>query len=188
MKQTLLKKCTKRPLACSSGMSWKPAIGFPDFWVSEYGDVVKASHNRRLKGHLDFDGYPSYQLTDKDGVKRHISAHRLVALSFIGEPPSENSQVAHMNGSRLFCHPSNIRWATPIENHSDRRDHGTGPFGERNPKAKLTEKDVLEIRSLHRDIKEGRLDMKVKDLADRYGIHHATLCGISKRKSWKHVK
>lgn len=182
------KKCIKRPSACSSEMRWEPASGFPDFWVSEYGDVVKASHNRRLKGHLDFDGYPSYKLTDGDGVKRHISAHRLVALSFIGPPPSQNSQVAHKNGSRLFCHPSNIRWSTPKENHSDRRVHGTGPVGERNPRAKLTDGDVLEIRKLHRDIKEGRLDMRVKDLADAYGIHHATLCNISRGKLWKHVK
>ena len=102
------KKSTKMPSACSSAMTWRPAVGFPDYWVSEYGDVVKASHNRRMKGSLDFDGYPSYSLTDENGAQRHISAHRLVALSFIGNPPSENSQVAHKNGSRLFCHPSNI--------------------------------------------------------------------------------
>lgn len=188
MNQTPLKQCTKMPSACSSEMKWERAIGFPDFWVSEYGDVVKASHNRRLKGHLSFDGYPSYKLKDKEGVRRHISAHRLVALAFIGHPPSENSQVAHKNGSRLFCHPSNLMWATAKENHADRRRHGTGPAGESNPKAKLTENDVLEIRRTHRDIKEGRLNMKVKELADLYGIHHATLCAISSGKLWKHVK
>lgn len=182
------RKCTKMPSACSLEMQWRPAVGFPDFWVSEYGDVVKASHNRRIKGSLNFDGYPSYNLTDKDGVKRNISAHRLVAIAFIGAPPEEGSQVAHKNGSRLFCHPSNIRWATPKENHSDRQRHGTGPCGESNPNAKLTEKDVLDIRRLHRDIKEGRLNMRVRDLADRYGIHHATLCGISRGKLWSHIK
>lgn len=188
MKNKRLRNYTCQPSACSSGMEWAEVKSFPDFLVSCCGDVVKISHNRRLKGSLDFDGYPSYKLTNDEGRSVHISAHRLVALAFIGDPPKVNSQVAHKNGSRLCCHKSNLRWVTPAENHQDRRDHGTGPVGERNPKAKLTENDVMQIRNIHKDIKNGLSKMKVHELAAAYGLHISTVSNIAAKKSWSHIE
>ncbi len=74
-----------------------------------------------------------------------------------------------------------------MENHADRRSHGTGPVGESNPKAKLTEADVTDIRRIHAMIKMGDVKMRVSDLAAQYGVHHATVCAIVRGKTWAHV-
>lgn len=181
-------KPTELPSTCSSAMAWVVLPDYPSFAVSECGDVVRISDSRRIKGSMDYDGYPSYSLTNKDGVRKHVAAHRLVALGFLGDPPSPGMQVAHKNGSRLMCHKDNLRWSTPLQNHDDRRDHGNGFAGERNAKAKLSDEDVREIRRLHAAIKMRDIDMKVYELADMYGLHIGTVCNIAARKSWTHIE
>lgn len=70
-------------------LTWKVNSEFPAFEVSEYGDVRRAATGTRMRGYIDADGYPTYRLRNKNGERIHISAHRLVALTFIGEPPIE---------------------------------------------------------------------------------------------------
>ncbi|MBT8411052.1 MAG: HNH endonuclease [Octadecabacter sp.] len=155
--------------------------------MSEYGDVVSAKTNKRLRGFVDYDGYIAYKLKCEDGCKRQVTAHRLVVLSFLGTE-GRKKQIRHKDGSRMNCHYSNLIWGTARENRKDTVAHGTSPTrGERNPKAKLTEQDVKDIRRMHRDIKEGRLDMKVHELAAKYGLHIATICSIASKKLWRHV-
>ena len=182
-------KFTELPLACSAAMEWARVPGYSRYFVSEYGDVVCAGKNRRLKGFMDYDGYPSYKLTDDCGESHQVSAHRLVAVSFLPPPKDDQHQIRHMNGSRLFAHKSNIAWGSAMDNRTDTRAHGTSPSqGERNPKAKITANDVVVIRAIHRDIKEGRSTMRVGELASSYGLHISTVCGIASGKSWAHVR
>lgn len=189
MKKKQFSKSTGLPSACSGGMEWRKCPEFPTYYVSAFGDVVSARMNKRLKGFMDYDGYPAYKLEDKNGFKKQVSAHRLVAFCFISPSPSPNAQVRHLNGSRLNCHYRNLKWGAAIDNREDTRRHGTSSsIGERNPKAKLTEQCVRDIRKLHRDIKEGRSNMRVSDLAKMYGLHIATVSGIARRKTWKYVE
>lgn len=189
MNKKLYFNSTRTHSACSSAMDWRTPDGFSNYLVSECGDVVVADKDRRLKGSIDYDGYHSYKLTADDGKKRQISAHRLVAIAFLGPQPHAKSQVRHLNGSKINCHFSNLAWGTPIENRQDTVQHGTSPTrGVRNPKAKINDDDVRQIRKDHRDIKEGRLDKKVSDLANQYGLHISTICNIANGKAWPHVK
>jgi hypothetical protein len=55
--------------------------------------------------------------------------------------------------------------------------------GEMGPRAKLTEKDVLEIKARYKPgIRNGVA------LAKEYGVKATTIYGIVKGKSWKHLK
>jgi hypothetical protein len=145
--------------------------------------------NKRLKGFMDYNGYPAYKLQDENGDKRQVAAHRLVAFAFISAPPFDGAQVRHLNGSKLNCHYKNLAWGAAKENREDTVRHGTSATkGERNPKAKITEHCVRDIRKMHRDIKEGRSTMKVSDLALKYDLHIATVCAIAARRTWSHVK
>jgi hypothetical protein len=56
------------------------------------------------------------------------------------------------------------------------------PFGERHPKAKLTETVVREMRRLHTEEGWGG-----KRLAKRFGIEMKTAYDVIRRRSWKHV-
>lgn len=175
-------------------MIWRSCPRFPNFEVSEWGDVRRAvsvhggSAGERLKGFIDADGYRRYALTDANGKKSHTPDYRLVAEAFIGPCPSDRHEVAHNNGSRVCAHFSELRWATRKENHEDIQVHGTSPsLGERNPKAKLTAQDVVRIRREYRAIKNREVNRRVGDLAKEYGLHHATVCNIARGKSWSHI-
>ncbi|WP_169194959.1 HNH endonuclease [Devosia sp. MC1541] len=175
-------------------MQWRSCPRFPNFEVSEWGDVRRAvdvhggSAGERLKGFVDADGYRRYVLTNTEGQKHHVTDYRLVAEAFIGPAPSERHEVAHNNGSRVCAHYSELRWATRKENHGDMKVHGTAPgVGQDNPRAKLTDADVIALRREYRAIKNRLVAKKISDLAKEYGLHHATVCSIVSGKSWSHI-
>lgn len=168
-------------------MEWRTVAKFPKYEVSECGDLIRSATGTRLKGHLDSDGYPTYRLRNQYGDRVEIKAHRLVAEAFIGPSPSPTHQVAHWDGSRLHCHWKNLHWATSLENHDDRRVHGTGPIGEKNPRAKITEEDVRTIRQRYREQKIPGNRNLTRDLASEFELHPSTISGIIRGKTWSHV-
>lgn len=174
-------------------MQWRVCPGYPAYEVSEYGDVrlVAARPTRRINtrfnGFIDTDGYLRYSLTNAAGDRKQVLAHVLVAEAFISPAPSEDYEVAHGNGSRVGCHYSVLRWALPIENHSDRAAHGTESKGENNGRAKITEDDVLHIRREYRRVKTERIKGGLVALEQRYDLHRSTIISIAKGHSWKHV-
>ena len=54
--------------------------------------------------------------------------------------------------------------------------------GEKHPMARLTEKDVREIRALY-----GTTKYTLKELGKRFGVHRGHIGDIVRRKSWKHI-
>jgi hypothetical protein len=175
-------------------MEWRCCASYPDYEVSECGDIRRATGSRtrlkgwRLRGFIDADGYLRYALIDANGEKQVVIAHRLVAETFIGPAPSPVHEVAHNNGSRVSNHYSNLRWATRKENDDDTVIHGTARVGKNNGNAKLSEQDVHDIRRIYREIKNRERSGKISDLARSYGIHHATVVGIATGKSWGHLQ
>lgn len=168
-------------------MQWRGCVRFPGYQVSECGDLRRISTMTRIKGHLNFDGYPSYHLKDHDRCSREVQAHTLVAEAFLGPKPGEDFQVCHRNGSRLNCHFSNLRWGTSLQNHDDRRHHGTGPLGEKNPKAKLSEDQVRDLRIRYRRIKDGISTERMSDLDYEFGLCRSSIIKVAKGKSWPHI-
>lgn len=174
-------------------MEWRVCPRFPDYEVSECGDLRRVTAGRtrrrgsRPKGFVDFDGYLRYALRDPGGAACAVAAHRLVAEAFIGPAPSDRHEVAHNNGSRV-CHDyRNLRWALRKENHADIQIHGTSVKGERNGHAKITEADVHTIRREYRAIKMSRGARSVVELDRRFGLHRATIVDIATGRSWAHV-
>lgn len=167
-------------------MEWRRHPVLSHYEVSECGDL-RGRGNRRHRGFIDQDGYLKYVVTDDNGVKSPICAHRLVAETYLGPAPSPAYEVAHNNGSRVANHYTNLRWATRSENDSDRVVHGTAPVGFKNGNAKLSEQDVIDIRRKYRAIKDRLVDGKISDLARSYNLHHASLISVATGKSWQHI-
>lgn len=108
-----------------------------DYEVSDQGrlrrSTVSAKHDpvgKIIKPKVS-RGYHQYKLCG-GGERLFIGAHRLVALAFIGPPPSDKHQAAHWDGNKTNNVPSNLRWATSAENNGDKRRHGRLPTGDRN--------------------------------------------------------
>lgn len=159
---------------------WRPFPGFPKYEISE--DGLHRRDGKILKPETDKDGY--HRLFVSDGkTRKKFLAHRIVALAFIGTPPTSDHQVAHGDNNRKHNHFSNLRWATCLENQHDRYIHGTSAEGVRNGRAILTEEAVREIRSAkpYRGYR--------KELAARFGVAPMTISCIRWSKGkWANVR
>lgn len=71
---------------------------------------------------------------------------------------------------------------TIAENNADKQRKNRQAKGERMAAAKLTEKEVLEIRETYATGEIGQVD-----LGSRYGVGHTTISYIVNRKYWKHI-
>ena len=69
---------------------------------------------KQLKTRM-FNGYRIINLC-KDGQQKSFFVHRLVALTFLGEPSSPDLVVNHKDGNKLNNIPENLEWVTQIEN------------------------------------------------------------------------
>ena len=170
-----------------------PIAGFEGLYeVSSLGRVkslareVLHSHGnlqtckeRVLKPFINKGGYGTVGL-HKNGSQLHKKVHALVAEAFIGPRP-EGLQVRHGTRGKLDNSLANLCYGTPKQNSADKVRDGTHNRGERNPKAKLTEADIREIRSL---LAAGK---RQKSIANTFGVANSTICFIKQGKIWAHV-
>jgi hypothetical protein len=94
-------------------------------------------------GRLDKNGYGDI----RDEERRRIRAHRVSWELHFGPIPAELC-VLHKCDNPACVRPDHLFLGTPADNMKDMAQKGRSTFGERQPKAKLVEADVLEIRAL----------------------------------------
>jgi UDP-N-acetylmuramyl tripeptide synthase len=162
---------------------WRPVPGLNGYEVSSHGAVRSVDgwfdqrhgagtvyrrfrKGRVLRSRIDKQGYRS------TGAGR---THALVMLAFYGEPP-EGMEIAHNDGNKANAYLSNLRYTTKSQNEADKLLHGTHNRGIRHGMAKLTEEDVLMIRTV--------VGQTHQVLADRYGVSEACIRSILTRKRW----
>lgn len=121
------------------------------------------------------------RLIDTDGSYTYHRTHRLVALAFLGPPPSDRPECNHKNGDKTDNRVSNLEYASRQENalHSTRtlgKNRGEG-----HGMAKLTDAKVRRMRAAH---KRG---VHYSVLMERFGVNRHTVWSITSGRSWKHV-
>ena len=103
---------------------------------------------RILSDRIDNKGYKSCCLF-KDGKRKYMSVHRLVAFNFIDNPENKPC-VNHIDGNKLNNNFENLEWCTYQENTQHAFKNGLIKirYGENSPTCKITNDQVAEIRSL----------------------------------------
>jgi hypothetical protein len=142
--------------------------------------VVTRSNGRRmtilariLQAPPNGDGYPHITL-HRPGKAVSAKVHILVARAFHGKCP-KGLEVRHLDGKKANSRSDNLRYGTPIENGSDKVDHGGSTRGEKNPKAVLTRAKVRMIRKA--------IGTNI-EIADAHGVSPSTVSSIKHRHSW----
>jgi hypothetical protein len=122
------------------------------------------------------DGYARMHFK---GAMRYV--HVLVCQQIRGAPPTNRHEAAHScgNGRNGCVNPLHLSWKTHRDNEADKIGHGTAPRGLRNGVAKLTERDVREIRMLR--------GVPQRELATRFGILPQQVSKIQRGKAWAHL-
>ena len=162
---------------------WKEIEGYEGLYeISNYGNIKSYHKNKcTILGHYNTKkGYYRISLT-KNRIRKPFLIHVLVAKAFIPNPENK-SQVNHIDANKTNNHVINLEWNTQSENQKHARRLGLfGDInGENNNYHKLTEIEVLEIRSLQGKIKNVLI-------AELYGVTQQCICLIMNRKKWKHI-
>lgn len=160
---------------------WRRVPGWPSYQVSDIGRVRRHPPARQSR---DPDGVlrPTvrrYTTVRLHGTRRaECGVHRLMALAFLGPPPTPKHVAAHWDGDAHHNVIANIRWATHAENHADRERHGRTARGSKNGRSKLTEDDVRAIRAS---------TAAASHLTSRYGVSKSLIQAIRSREVWRSV-
>ena len=113
------------------GEEWKPlhvpCLGTladtPGRMVSSYGRI-KCSNGRISRGHQSRQGY---FLTALAGFNTTFFVHRLVAVAFLGQPPTaQHTQINHKDGNKGNNTFANLEYVTPAENMVHYYSHACG--------------------------------------------------------------
>ncbi|MGH8787451.1 MAG: HNH endonuclease [Cupriavidus necator] len=153
----------------------KPIPGFMGYYADDSGGIWSARPSRwgKVKWRLrrtgvGRDGYHDVVLLRTDGRKVNKPVHALVAMAFLGQRP-KGLVVTHLNGHKTDNRPANLAYRTPAENSMDKRKHGTMVEGERHPRAKLTDVQVLEAVMLFES------GVPQREIARRFGVSPNTV-------------
>lgn len=175
---------------------WRDIPGFKGYYQASTDGQVRSvdrlipnsvgSGHRLMKGKIlnpavyKNPGYPTVALSMKGKVE-YYSVHSLVLLAFVGPCP-EGMECRHKNGVKTDNRLENIEWNTRSKNQLDRVEHGTSNSGERNHHAKLTDRDVLQIRRLYQTGKYTQAR-----LARKFKISASIVSEIVNNKIWRHL-
>jgi len=122
------------------------------------------------------------ECTLRKGKNKEVcGVHRLVVIHFL--PPQDNKPwVNHKDGNKINNRVDNLEWSTPSENniHALRTGLRTTPKGEQQGSSKLTEKQVIDIRTTLSHLNH-------KETAKLFDMCPSVICRIRSRKLWKHI-
>ena len=170
---------------------WRVIYGFENYYeVSNLGKIRSVDRcvfhktslllnlkGKSIKPHLNKNGYLFVNITKKSKAFNK-SVHRLVAESFL-DNPHDKKDVNHIDGNKLNNEVTNLEWATRSENLIHAYNIGLKDKGEKHCNSKLTEIQVLEIRSFN--------NVSQTELAIKYKVSRKCISKILNRETWKHV-
>lgn len=181
---------TKTPIAeAAVKEQWKSVPGYKGIYeVSDLGRVRSldrvTNHGRRRKGRiLSICEKSRYRMTvlAAGGTNTTFRISRLVCLLFNGFPTC-GMEVNHKNGNKHDDRAENLEWCSKAENQIHACRTGLRKLGEESYQAKLTNKQVQEIRA-----KYARGITSHAKLAYAYGVSRSAICAILSKKNWKYI-
>lgn len=173
---------------------WKTIPNYNLYQCSNKGEIKTfnwkgSGREAIMKPALDSNGYCRTMLKRDDGKIHTIKVHRIVAQTFIDNPENKPS-VNHINGVRNDNRLENLEWCTHSENlcHSYKIGNSSNR-GEKNPCAKLTDAQAMEIIENYtfgrKGLKKGELS-KV-DIAKKYNVPVSVIKRLVQKKTWIHL-
>lgn len=157
-----------------------PIKNFPNYFVEE--DKILSTKSGKLieLKQQTINKYGHKQvILHKNGKKFSKKVHRLIAYAYLGECPI-GMECRHRDGNPSNNHPTNLLYGNHAENMSDMIKHGNSLKGMKNPASKLTEKDVLFIKTNKNNISQ-------RKLAVIFGVSKSAIAAIHSGRNWTYL-
>ena len=136
---------------------WAEVEGYPNYLVSNYGQVFSRNHNTLLRPRLSHKGYQRVVLSD-GGKRTEIYIQVLVARAFFGDF-RDGMRIKHVNGDLGDNRVDNLRvWNSNLPEHPADRVLKFGTWGKRV-----------------RIIETGQVFRTVRDCANHIGGDYGTI-------------
>jgi hypothetical protein len=148
-----------------------------DMLVGATNKSLALRHGRMLVQVPKQERYLAVTFAEGERREQHL-VHYVVLAAFVGPKP-ENLHALHRDDDRGNNALDNLYYGTPQQNSEDRVANGKSGKGESHPSARLTEKDVLEIRNRNGENREL--------LAAQFGVSASHIWHIMARKCWRHI-
>jgi hypothetical protein len=155
---------------------WKIYPGNTKYEVSTYGNVRNAKTKRLRKFRYDHKGYLRFNATEGT-----LMVHRLVLETFI-TPIAGKTFCNHLDAKRDNNHVDNLEWCDQQQNMDHAYKIGTRGPGEMHGRAKLTEKQAIDIK--YNLIPSGVSNAQI---ARDFGISPSSVASIKSGANWKHI-
>lgn len=175
---------------------WKKIRKYQRYSVSSHGRIRNDITGRILKPAPNKKGYlrlclmpglpPMVRRKSVPGKELKsdtVSVARMVAMEFKSNRKLL-PEVNHLDGNKKNNKPNNLEWCTGSQNalHSYRTGLQFSRRGEDHHKARLTRKDILEIRSMW---SYGTFSQK--EIARKFGTVQGHISAVVRRVIWKHI-
>lgn len=158
---------------------WKTIFNYYNYEISSYGRI------RNINGYIrkiqtDKKGYSVISIRNYLGIRKTLKIHRLVAIMFL-DNPKNLPQINHKDGNKKNNKVDNLEWC----NNSYNQKHAflnnlQINKGSKNPRSKLSEENVIEIR------KNGKYDTYL-NISKKYKVSKSTIYSILNNKNWKNL-
>lgn len=125
------------------------------------------------QGSLSADGYGKIMVAGKTW-----RAHRFSYESFVG-PISDDQLVLHRCDNPPCVNPDHLYLGDQMRNERDKVERGRSPAGEKNVKAKLTKRQVDEMRSLYATGKYNKAE-----IGRLFGVEKSTSTRVINNQLW----
>lgn len=157
---------------------WKTINDYEDYLISNLGRVksIKNNTERLLKQGVGSSGYYNVVLC-KEGKTKTFRPHQLVATHFIDE--ARGRIINHIDGNKLNNCVTNLEYVSYSGNIQHAYDNKLRPKGEDIYCAKLTDKEVLDIRMLL------GYGLSRKELSEKYHVSETTILRIDNNTDYR---
>ena len=152
------------------------------YQISNLGNVYSLITNKILKPRLTLDGYYQVDLC-KNGVKKHLYIHRLVAQSFLDNPKNYKI-VNHKDENSMNNIVSNLEWCNSTYNNN---------YG--NCKRKISEANSIKINQYDMDGNFIKQWLGINNIERCLKINKGNICMCCKGKrnnagghKWKYMQ
>jgi len=157
---------------------WKEIKECENYLISNTGKIKHKRLNRLLSPQENKGGYLICGIY-KGKKRKFILLHRAVLESF-GPRRLNGTACNHVDGNKKNNNIHNLEWVTRSENQIHAHRLGLAEkSGANNPRAKLTFKDVKEIRAL---LKEGGL-LK-REITSRFNVNPGAMWFLETGRTW----